>query len=98
MARGDSVAYSGAMRRERISGEPKGWFFGPWNSDLPVSVGFANAAIDEPHTHNRITEIYFVARGSCSVRVRSERNTRSGCSGEPLPCSRPALSRPAGTD
>jgi mannose-6-phosphate isomerase-like protein (cupin superfamily) len=72
IARGDSVAYSDAMRRERISGKPKGWFFGPWNSDLPFSGGFANAAIDEPHTHSRVTEIYLVARGSCSIRVETE--------------------------
>lgn len=60
------------MRRERISGDAKGWFVGPWNSDLAVSVGFANAGIDEPHVHTRVTEIYLVARGSSSIRVENE--------------------------
>jgi mannose-6-phosphate isomerase-like protein (cupin superfamily) len=55
-----------------MSGDPKGWFVGPWNSDLAVSVGFANAGVDEPHLHTRLTEIYVVARGSSSIRVEME--------------------------
>jgi quercetin dioxygenase-like cupin family protein len=57
------------MRHERISDDAKGWFAGPWNSDLAVSVGFANEGIDEPHVHTEITEIYLVARGNSSIRV-----------------------------
>jgi mannose-6-phosphate isomerase-like protein (cupin superfamily) len=60
------------VRRERVSGEAKGWFAGPWNSDLAISVGFANAGIDEPHVHSRVTEIYLVARGAASIRVEWE--------------------------
>ena len=60
------------MRHERILGDVKGWFAGPWDSDLAVSVGFANAGVDEPHAHSRITEIYLVARGSASIRVERE--------------------------
>lgn len=47
----------------------KGWFAGPWNSDLTVSIGYANRGIDEPHFHNQITEIYLVAQGICQMRV-----------------------------
>lgn len=50
-------------------GQPKGWFAGPWNGPLPVSVGYANCGIDEPHVHTQITEIYMVARGSAEMRV-----------------------------
>lgn len=42
----------------------KGWHTGPWDSDLPISVGYANAGIDEPHLHERITEIYLIANGT----------------------------------
>lgn len=50
----------------------KGWYAGPWNSTLPVSVGYANEGIDEPHLHRRMTEIYLVARGGSEVRVERE--------------------------
>jgi mannose-6-phosphate isomerase-like protein (cupin superfamily) len=50
----------------------KGWFFGPWNSELPISVGYANQGIDEPHVHNQITEIYLVARGTAEIRIEKE--------------------------
>lgn len=60
------------MRRVRISGDAKGWFAGPWNSDLDISVGFANSGIDDPHAHTRVTEIYLVAHGSSSIRVEEE--------------------------
>ncbi|MBN1977919.1 MAG: cupin domain-containing protein [Anaerolineae bacterium] len=50
----------------------KGWYVGPWNSDLAVSVGYANAGVDEPHMHSRITEIYLVARGTSEIRVEQE--------------------------
>jgi mannose-6-phosphate isomerase-like protein (cupin superfamily) len=61
------------MRLARADGQPsKGWHLGPWNSDLTVSIGFANEGIDEPHLHERITEIYLVARGSATVRVEQE--------------------------
>jgi mannose-6-phosphate isomerase-like protein (cupin superfamily) len=50
----------------------KGWYVGPWNSELSVSVGYANEGIDEPHAHQRITEIYLVARGTSEMRVEQE--------------------------
>ena len=57
------------VRRERINNASKGWFAGPWDSDLAVSVGFANEGVDEPHVHSQVTEIYLVARGSSVIRV-----------------------------
>lgn len=61
------------MRLARADERPsKGWHLGPWNSDLPVSIGFANEGLDEPHLHERITEIYLVARGTATVRVEQE--------------------------
>jgi mannose-6-phosphate isomerase-like protein (cupin superfamily) len=61
------------MRVERADPSvAKGWYAGPWNSDLTVSVGYANAGVDEPHVHSRITEIYLVARGTSEMRVEQE--------------------------
>jgi mannose-6-phosphate isomerase-like protein (cupin superfamily) len=60
------------MRHERSGGEPKGWLAGPWDGGLAVSVGFANAGIDEPHVHERISELYLVARGRSLVRVEQQ--------------------------
>jgi quercetin dioxygenase-like cupin family protein len=48
---------------------PKGWSIGPWNASVSISVGFANEGIDDPHFHQRITEIYMVARGKVEMRV-----------------------------
>jgi len=42
----------------------KGWFVGPWNSGVPVPIGFANQGIDLPHYHAQMYEVYLVARGS----------------------------------
>lgn len=55
-----------------ISSDPKadkGWYVGPWNSDLGLSIGYANRGVDEPHSHQRIEEIYLVARGESTLRV-----------------------------
>jgi mannose-6-phosphate isomerase-like protein (cupin superfamily) len=35
-------------------------------------VGYANAGVDEPHVHSRITEIYLAARGTSEIRVEQE--------------------------
>jgi mannose-6-phosphate isomerase-like protein (cupin superfamily) len=50
-------------------GAAKGWHVGPWNAELPVSIGYANEGIDDPHVHERTTEIYLVARGTSQLRV-----------------------------
>jgi quercetin dioxygenase-like cupin family protein len=53
----------------------KGWYAGPWNSDLGISVGYANQGIPEPHYHTRITEIYLVACGSAEIRINQQNIT-----------------------
>ncbi len=71
------------MRLEHANrSDDKGWYVGPWNSDLAVSVGFANRGIDQPHVHSRITEIYLVVRGSAEIRV--EQQTLSLSAGDML--------------
>ena len=60
------------MRVEHADLSDKGWYIGQRNSNLFVSVGYANKGIDEPHEHSRITEIYLVARGTSEIRVEQE--------------------------
>ncbi len=61
------------MRLERADPEvAKGWYAGPWNSTLTVSIGYANEGIDDPHAHTRLTEIYLVARGTGEMRIEGE--------------------------
>jgi mannose-6-phosphate isomerase-like protein (cupin superfamily) len=52
--------------------DDKGWYAGPWDSNLSISVGFANKGIDQPHVHSRITEIYLVVRGTAEIRVEKK--------------------------
>jgi mannose-6-phosphate isomerase-like protein (cupin superfamily) len=52
---------------------PKGWHLGPWNAGLSIAIGYAHAAIDEPHLHRRITEVYLVARGTATACVSERR-------------------------
>jgi mannose-6-phosphate isomerase-like protein (cupin superfamily) len=67
------------MRIEHIdSNVSKGWYAGPWNSRLDISVGYANQGVDEPHVHTRITEIYLVAHGTSQMRIEHETVTLVG--------------------
>jgi len=50
----------------------KGWYAGPWNSNLDISLGYANQGIDEPHVHTRITEVYLVAQGTAQMRIEQQ--------------------------
>jgi mannose-6-phosphate isomerase-like protein (cupin superfamily) len=50
----------------------KNWYAGPWNTDLPISIGYANTAINQPHLHRQITEIYLIARGTAELSVNSQ--------------------------
>lgn len=47
----------------------KGWYTGAWDSDLSISIGFANEGVNEPHIHQRMTEIYFMAQGTAVMRI-----------------------------
>lgn len=61
------------MRHLRVPSKlSKGWLAGPWESALPVSLGYAAEGIDEPHVHPHLTEIYLVARGTSRLRVGLE--------------------------
>lgn len=50
----------------------KGWFLGPWNSAVPVPVGYAHSGLNERHYHEQMHEIYLVARGQCTAVVNGE--------------------------
>jgi mannose-6-phosphate isomerase-like protein (cupin superfamily) len=61
------------MRVERVSrASAKGWWAGAWNSPLPIAIGYATTAIDDPHVHQRVTEIYLVAAGSSTLRIEKQ--------------------------
>lgn len=61
------------MRVKRVSRDSaKGWWAGAWNSSLPIAVGYATTAIDDPHVHERVTEIYLVATGSSTLRIEKD--------------------------
>lgn len=51
------------------SSSGKGWFAGPWNSGVPVAVGWADRGVDDPHRHSQMHEIYLVARGQSRALV-----------------------------
>lgn len=57
------------MRKLTAPDDPKGWLAGPWESSLPVGIGYANDAIDEPHSHERTTEVFLVASGTATAVV-----------------------------
>jgi mannose-6-phosphate isomerase-like protein (cupin superfamily) len=58
------------MRIEKTSLDIlKGWYLGPWDSALPVSVGFAHQGVDKPHLHRQMTDIYLIARGTTEIRI-----------------------------
>ena len=64
------------MRHFKIdSKQSKGWFFGPWNSEVPVPVGYANEGINEVHHHERMFEIYLVAQGQSTIVVNGAQLT-----------------------
>jgi len=59
--------------------QAKGWFFGPWNSKIPVPVGYANEGIDQTHYHKHVYEIYLVAQGSSTMLIDgTEVNLKQG--------------------
>jgi len=50
----------------------KGWLIGPWNSEIELSIGYANKGIDEPYAHRLVNEIYLIARGRATIRVDNQ--------------------------
>jgi mannose-6-phosphate isomerase-like protein (cupin superfamily) len=50
----------------------KGWFVGPWNSSVPVAIGWADRGVNLPHRHDQMCEIYLVARGHSVAEVAGQ--------------------------
>jgi mannose-6-phosphate isomerase-like protein (cupin superfamily) len=57
------------VRRTTIGDDPKGWLAGPWDGTAPVAIGYATAAIDEPHLHTTTTEVFLVVAGTARAVV-----------------------------
>lgn len=49
--------------------QAKGWFVGPWNSEVPVPIGYANEGVPIHHLHEQMYEIYLVAQGESKILV-----------------------------
>lgn len=61
------------MIHEKIDKQKaKGWYSGPWNSSIPIPVGYANEGIKEKHYHSKMHEIYLIARGKTTIVVNGE--------------------------
>ena len=52
--------------------QEKGWFVGPWNSSVPIPVGYANTGIDLTHYHATMYEIYLIAKGTSTALVNGQ--------------------------
>ncbi len=50
----------------------KGWFVGPWNSGVPIPIGYANQGVNEKHYHAQMYEIYLVASGNSTCVVNNQ--------------------------
>jgi quercetin dioxygenase-like cupin family protein len=50
----------------------KGWFVGPWNSPVPIPIGYANAGINEKHYHAEMYEIYLIGQGRSTAVVNDQ--------------------------
>ena len=48
---------------------PKSWYSGPWNSKLEIPIGYANEGIDELDVHERMNEIYLIAKGWSKIKI-----------------------------
>lgn len=53
------------MRIEKADrAQAKGWYCGPWDSELEISLGYANQGVDEPHPHLRMRDPFYGPRRS----------------------------------
>ena len=57
------------MRKGTIGTDATGWIGGPWNWDIPVAIGYATEAHDEPHRHRLQLEMYLVVAGEATAVV-----------------------------
>ena len=51
---------------------PKGWFVGPWNSNIEIPIGYANEGINELHVHDKMNEVYLIAKGWSKIQIADE--------------------------
>ena len=62
------------MLHDRIdASKSKDWFYGPWNSNVAIPVGYANAGIREKHFHSQMQEIQLIAQGHSIAEVERQR-------------------------
>lgn len=57
------------MIKRTVTESGKGWFAGPWDSSLPVAIGYSDVGVDDPHLHGAMYEVYLVARGASTADV-----------------------------
>jgi mannose-6-phosphate isomerase-like protein (cupin superfamily) len=58
--------------KQSVNSSGKSWFVGPWNSNVPVAIGFADSGANEPHVHDTMHEVYLIARGQSTAVVDGE--------------------------
>ena len=51
----------------------KAWFGGPWDSALPIPVGYATEGLDENHVHTRMYEVYLAQVGPARLQPNRSR-------------------------
>lgn len=61
------------MHLTRKKDTRKGWLVGPWNSEVPIPIGYANAGVDEEHYHSQMYEVYLVAQGQSAAVVDGQK-------------------------
>jgi mannose-6-phosphate isomerase-like protein (cupin superfamily) len=66
------VRHAVAVIKRSVDQSGKGWFAGPWDSGVPIGLGYAEVGVDDRHVHDEMYEIYFVARGASSAEVNGE--------------------------
>ena len=47
----------------------KGLFAGPWDSNLDISLGYADTGVDIPHNQNAMMDIHFFARRDVNMLI-----------------------------
>jgi mannose-6-phosphate isomerase-like protein (cupin superfamily) len=57
------------MKLGKVGTDAAGWIGGGWNWDLPIAIGYATAALDEPHRHRTTTEVYLVLAGTAVALI-----------------------------
>ncbi|MEM8860035.1 MAG: cupin domain-containing protein [Chloroflexota bacterium] len=61
------------MIHAKSDDQPKGWYFGPWDSSVPAAIGYANEGINLVHYHEKMFEVYLVAQGSSIIEIDGAR-------------------------